>query len=186
MPWSSFLTAGLYRQASGPEQLSAMSPPSPGSNHLPPEAGQPSRSPQPTARRALHRQGQSVSRSSRTRTPAPAARTPTESPRTRRARCRTRPCGHPAACTAECPFCALQPTRPKRLFQYRTGGYLRCAQARAKLHSVRRRPTATARCVCASMAYGVRRRPGYETSNCAQLRDRHANSNMVDGSCHSG
>ena len=30
------------------------------------------------------------------------------------------------------------------------------------------------------------RRLGYETSNCTQLRDRHANSNMVDGSCRSG
>jgi hypothetical protein len=41
-------------------------------------------------------------------------------------------------------------------------------------------------CACASIVYGLRRRLDNETSNCAQLRDRHANSNMVDGSYHSG
>jgi hypothetical protein len=36
------------------------------------------------------------------------------------------------------------------------------------------------------MTYGVGWRLGYETPDCAQLRDRHANLNMVDGGCHSG
>ena len=39
-----------------------------------------------------------ASRSSRTRSPAPAAGTPTGCPCTGRTRCRTAPCGHPAAC----------------------------------------------------------------------------------------
>ncbi len=56
---------------------------------------------------------------------------------------------------------------------------------KGQLHSVRRKPATAARCACASMAYRVRRRPGYETASGAQLRDRHVNSNMVDGSYHS-
>ncbi len=41
-------------------------------------------------------------------------------------------------------------------------------------------PAAAFRCTSASIAYGDRQRLGYETSNCAQLRDRHANSNIVE------
>ena len=41
-------------------------------------------------------------------------------------------------------------------------------------------PAAASRCTSASIAYGDRQRLGYETSNCAQLRDRHANSNIVE------
>jgi hypothetical protein len=36
-----------------------------------------------------------------------------------------------------------------------------------------------------SIAYGVRRRLWHKNPNHAQLRDRRASSNMVDGSCHS-
>src|SRR5215831_14296107 len=52
------------------------------------------------------------------------------------------------------------------------GGYLRYAQVRAKLQSVRSRRRRRAWCVDASMAYGVRRRLGYENPVLINCRDR--------------
>jgi hypothetical protein len=58
-----------------------------------------------------------------------------------------------------------------------------------QLHSVRGkpRPPRYPRCACASIAYGVRWRVGYENRNCAHLPSRVPRpACQVDGDCHSG
>jgi hypothetical protein len=83
---------------SAPAHGSCQSPPA--TSPAPPRRSAPPGAPRATAARPPP--GASLaaaaSRSSRTRTQAPAARTPTGSRYRGRTRCRTSPCGHPAAC----------------------------------------------------------------------------------------
>ena len=68
------------------------------------------------------------------------------------------------------------------------GGYLRCARVMVNYTALEEAsPAAVPRCACASIAYGVRWRLGYENPNCAHLPPWAPRpACQVDGDHHSG
>ena len=68
------------------------------------------------------------------------------------------------------------------------GGYLRCARVMVNYAALKEAsPAAVPRCACASIAYGVRWRLGYENPNCAHLPPWAPRpACQVDGDHHSG
>ena len=76
-----------------------------------------------------------------------------------------------AACRrqrTDCPVrCGIEGNADRKALA-QSGGYLRCAQARP-ITQRQEKADYDDRCVCASMAYGVRWRVGYEIPDCAQL-----------------